>query len=523
MIKTDFLVIGSGVAGLSFSLKVAAKSPDKKITIITKDALMESNTRYAQGGIAIVLNEDDSFENHIQDTLTAGDGLCDPEVVKMVVTNGPDRLRELIEFGANFDTNTDGELDLGKEGGHSANRIVHHKDVSGFEILRTLVRKAEQTPNIEILPYHYAIDLITEHHLTAIDESKSRNRTCFGAYVQNKKTGEIIKVESKVTMLASGGIGQVYADTTNPVIATGDGVALAYRAKAEIKDMEFIQFHPTALFNPKESPSFLISEAVRGFGAILRNQDGEAFMEGYHELKDLAPRDIVARAIDSEMVQSGDEFVYLDCTHLDLVKFKDHFPNIYNKCMSVGVDIKRDYIPIVPAQHYLCGGIVVDITGKTSIANLYACGECSRTGLHGANRLASNSLLEALVFADVSSDDAVKFEKSVKVPTNIPEWDSEGTVKPREKVIIRHNRKVIQKIMSDFVGIVRSDERLKIALKRLELIFKETTKLYETTVLSPQLCELRNLVNVAYLVITQSQKRKENKGGYYNIDNLEKK
>ena len=270
MIKTDFLVIGSGVAGLSFSLKVAAKSPDKKITIITKDALMESNTRYAQGGIAIVLNEDDSFENHIQDTLTAGDGLCDPEVVKLVVTNGPDRLKELIEFGANFDTNIDGELDLGKEGGHSANRIVHHKDVSGFEILRTLVRKAEQAPNIDILPYHYAIDLITEHHLPTIDESKSRNRTCFGAYVQNKKTGEIIKVESKVTMLASGGIGQVYADTTNPVIATGDGVALAYRAKAEIQDMEFIQFHPTALFNPKESPSFLISEAVRGFGAILQ-------------------------------------------------------------------------------------------------------------------------------------------------------------------------------------------------------------------------------------------------------------
>ncbi len=421
--------------------------------------------------LLLYLNEDDSFENHIQDTLTAGDGLCDPEVVKLVVTNGPDRLRELIEFGANFDTNIDGELDLGKEGGHSANRIVHHKDVSGFEILRTLVRKAELAPNIDILPYHYAIDLITEHHLPNVDESKSRKRTCFGAYVQNKKTGEIIKIESKVTMLASGGIGQVYADTTNPLIATGDGVALAYRAKAEIQDMEFIQFHPTALFNPKESPSFLISEAVRGFGAILRTQDGVAFMDGYHELKDLAPRDIVARAIDSELVTSGDEYVYLDCTHLDLDKFKNHFPNIYNKCLSVGVDIKKDFIPIVPAQHYLCGGIVVDMKGKTSILNLFACGECSRTGLHGANRLASNSLLEALVYADVSSGYAVELEKQVQLPDGIPEWDSEGTVKPREKVIIRHNKKEIQKIMSDFVGIVRSDKRLEIALKRLELIY----------------------------------------------------
>ena len=284
--------------------------------------------------------------------------------------------------------------------------------------------------------------------------------------------------------------------------------------------MEFIQFHPTALFNPKESPSFLISEAVRGFGAILRNQDGEAFMEGYHELKDLAPRDIVARARNSELVNSGDEFVYLDCTKLDVAKFKNHFPNIYNKCLSVGVNIEIDYIPIVPAQHYLCGGIVVDQVGKTSISNLYACGECSRTGLHGANRLASNSLLEALVYADESSVDAIKLCDNVTLPTSVPEWDSEGTVKPKEKVIIRHNRKELQKIMSDFVGIVRSNERLEIALKRLGVIYQQTQKLYETTVLSPQLCELRNMINVAYLIITQSQKRKENRGGYYNINNF---
>lgn len=391
-----------------------------------------------------------------------------------------------------------------------------------MKCLKTLVEKAGQIPNILILSRHYAIDLITEHHLPNIDTSSTSERTCFGAYVQNKQTGEILKIESKLTMLAAGGIGQVYANTTNPAVATGDGIGLAYRAKARITDMEFIQFHPTALYNPKESPSFLISEAVRGFGAVLRNQRGEVFMERYHSQKDLAPRDIVARAIDSELVSSGDDFVFLDCTHLDLNKFKNHFPNIYNKCLSVGVDIAKDYIPIVPAQHYLCGGIEVDMKGKTSIKNLYACGECSRTGLHGANRLASNSLLEALVFGDEISKDAVKQINRVNLPENIPEWDSEGTVEPKEKIIIKHNRKELQKIMSDFVGIVRSNERLKIALQRLEVIYRETKELYNSSVLSPQLCELRNMVNVAYLIITQSQKRKENRGGFYNTDNVTK-
>lgn len=284
--------------------------------------------------------------------------------------------------------------------------------------------------------------------------------------------------------------------------------------------MEFIQFHPTALFNPGESPCFLVSEAVRGFGAILRNQDGEAFMENYHELKDLAPRDIVARAIDTELVANGYEHLYLDCTHLDLEGFKNHFPNIYEKCLSVGVDVSKDYIPIVPAQHYMCGGIEVDLKGRTSIKNLYACGECSRTGLHGANRLASNSLLEALVYSDTSSKDAIEEVHAIVMPESIPEWDSEGTIQPKEKVIIKHNRREVQKLMSDFAGIVRSDARLKMALKRLEVIYLETQSLYSTSILSPQLCELRNLVNVAYLVITHSMKQKENKGGYYNIDRL---
>lgn len=520
MISTDFLVIGSGVAGVSYALKIADALPEKSVTLVTKTELMESNTRYAQGGIAIVLDENDSFEKHIEDTLTAGDGICDREVVDMVVKNGPARLKELIDFGAAFDTTNKGGLDLGKEGGHSANRIVHHKDISGYEIIRTLVEQAKKKSNIQILTHHYAIDLITEHHLVNQSKLETKKRTCFGAYVQNRISGEIVKIEAKTTMLASGGIGQVYAETTNPKIATGDGIALAYRAKALIKDMEFIQFHPTALFNPKESPCFLVSEAVRGFGAILRNQDGEAFMESYHELKDLAPRDIVARAIDTELVANGFEHLYLDCTHLDLEGFKNHFPNIYEKCLSVGVDVAKDFIPIVPAQHYMCGGIDVDLKGRTSIKNLYACGECSRTGLHGANRLASNSLLEALVYSDTSSSDAINTIHEIEMPESIPEWDSEGTIQPKEKVIIKHNRREVQKLMSDFAGIVRSDARLKMALKRLEVIYLETQSLYSTSILSPQLCELRNLVNVAYLVITHSMKQKKNKGGYYNIDRL---
>lgn len=518
--RADFLVIGTGVAGLTYALKVASELPDKKIVLVTKKELMESNTKYAQGGIAIVLDENDTFEAHVQDTLTAGDGLCDKEVVELVVKNGPDRLRELIEFGAQFDLDSEGELDLGREGGHSAHRIVHHKDISGYEILRALAQKVQETSNISVLEHHFAIDLITEHHLPNIDLGDSKKRTCFGAYVQDRKSGTVLKVESKITMLASGGIGQVYAETTNPIIATGDGIGLAYRAKAHISDMEFIQFHPTALFNPKDSPSFLISEAVRGFGAILRTQEGEAFMERYHEMKDLAPRDIVARAIDAELVSSGDDYMCLDCRHLDIEKFTAHFPNIYEKCLSIGVDVQDHCIPIVPAQHYLCGGVEVNKKGRTSISNLYACGECSRTGLHGANRLASNSLLEALVYGAESSQDAIERLGKVVLPDTIPEWDSEGTVKPKEKIIIKHNRKEVQKIMSNLVGIVRSNHRLSIALKRLEVIYLDTKHLYETTTISPQLCELRNMINVAYLIITQSQKRKQNKGGFYNVDNL---
>ena len=432
---TDYLVIGSGVAGLTFAVKIAEKFTDRNIVIVTKANEDESNTKYAQGGVAIVLDkEEDSFKKHIKDTLIAGDALCDEDVVKMVVKEGPDRLKELLLWGANFDVNDAGKFDLGKEGGHSEYRIVHHKDITGYEIERALLSKAHQLENISILSHHFAIDLITNHH---IKNYNADDLNCFGAYIFNQKLGKIFTIKANSTLLASGGIGCVYGHTTNPVIATGDGIAMAYRAKARIKDMEFVQFHPTALYDAKGESSFLISEAVRGFGAYLRNTKGHRFMPDYDARAELASRDIVSQSIDSELKKSGESHVYLDCTHLDMEAFTKHFPNIYNKCLEHHIDIKEDWIPVVPASHYLCGGIEVDKKGKTTIKNLFACGECSRTGLHGANRLASNSLLEALVYAhNIFKYLSNKNNKSSHI--EIPDWNDEGTIITKEHILIQH-------------------------------------------------------------------------------------
>lgn len=517
MISTNYLVIGSGIAGLTFAVKIAEAFPDRKIVIVTKDSEDESNTKYAQGGVAVVLDKDqDSFKKHITDTLIAGDGLCNEDVVKMVVEEGPKRLEELLLWGANFDMNSNGEFSLGKEGGHSEYRIIHHKDVTGYEIERALLTRVHQLANIEILPYHFAIDLITNHHIK--DENIS-SKTCYGAYVLNQKTGHVFTVRADSTLLATGGIGRVYGHTTNPIIATGDGVAMAYRAKARVKDMEFVQFHPTALYDAEGGSSFLISEAVRGFGAYLRNKKGHRFMPDYDARAELASRDIVSQSIDSELKKSGESHVFLDCTHLDMEAFIKHFPNIYNECSERHIDIKNDWIPVVPASHYLCGGIEVNKKGKTSINNLFACGECSRTGLHGANRLASNSLLEALVYAhNIYKHHENQDIKSVDL--DIPRWNDEGTVITKEHILIQHNLKELQALMRDYVGIVRNNRRLKRAVKRLDVIYVEVEDLYRESKVTTSLCELRNMVNVAHLIINQSIERKENKGGYFNSDNI---
>ena len=518
--KADILVLGSGVAGLSIAIKSATELPHKKIIVATKANESESNTKYAQGGIAAVWDKLDSFQNHIDDTMVAGDQLNNQAVVKMVVEEAPDCMKQLIDWGTDFDHNPEGEIDLGMEGGHSANRILHYKDITGFEVEKTLLEQVDKLPNIELLPYHFAIDLITDHHLTK--KVDSEEIACYGAYIINQKTNKIDTFLASSIVMATGGVGQVYAATTNPVIATGDGIAMAYRAKAKIVDMEFVQFHPTALYQPGVSPSFLISEAVRGFGAYLRNKVGDRFMLKVDDRAELAPRDVVARAINKELIFSGDPHVYLDCTHLDMAEFIKHFPNINDKCKNLGIDPEFQWIPVVPAAHYLMGGIEVDINGYSSISNLFACGECSRTGLHGANRLASNSLLEALVFGDRIGEEIIqnRSELDFNIENMIPEWDEEGTMVPKENVLISHNRKTIQNIMSDLVSIVRSDERLEKALDHLNYLFQDTEKAYEKSKLSPQICELRNLNAIAYLIVHQSMKRKENKGAFYSLDSL---
>lgn len=526
--QTDFLVIGSGIAGLTYALKVANHFPDKKVTVITKTNADETNTKYAQGGVAGVVDEEkDSFDKHIEDTLIAGDGLCNKDVVEIVVKEGPERIKEIISYGAQFDKDEKGEYALGKEGGHSEFRILHHKDVTGKEIERALLQQVTQTKNIEIINHCFVIDIITQHHLGYLVTKSTLNITCYGVYVLNLNTNLIEKIVSNVTLLATGGCGQAYRTTTNPKIATGDGTAMVYRAKGRIENMEFIQFHPTALYEPGVSPSFLITEAVRGDGGILRNKKGEAFMEKYDARKDLAPRDIVARAIDNEMKTAGTEYVYLDCTPIKKEKFIHHFPNIYEKCLSIGINIEKDFIPVAPAAHYSCGGVKTNEFAHSSIQNLYACGECASTGLHGANRLASNSLLEAMVFAHRAYTDVVKkinnneivFEEKYN---KIPDWITLGTTEPKEMILITQSLKELQQIMSDYVGIVRTDVRLARAMKRLDLLFEETEQLYRSTKVSPQLCELRNLITTGYLIVKGAEFRKESRGLHFNTNHPQK-
>jgi len=517
--QTDFLVIGSGIAGLTYALKVAEACPDKHITVITKTREDETNTKYAQGGVAVVNDlENDSFEKHIEDTLIAGDGLCNQRVVEIVVKEGPERVNEIIEWGANFDKNPDGEYSLGREGGHSEFRVIHHKDVTGKEIERALLSAIHKKSNIELITHCFVIDLITQHHLGYLVTKSTPDIECYGVYVLNLQTNKIEKILSRITLLASGGNGQVYRSTTNPTIATGDGVAMVYRAKGRIENMEFIQFHPTALYQPGVNNSFLITEAVRGDGGILRNIHGEEFMHKYDPRLSLAPRDIVARAIDSEMKITGTEYVYLDCRHMDTEKFIHHFPNIYEKCQSIGIDIKKDMIPIAPSAHYSCGGIKTNEWGRTSINNLYACGECASTGLHGANRLASNSLLEAMVFAHRCYQEAVQRIDSIAFRENVPDWDTTGTTAPREMILITQSLKELKQIMSDYVGIVRTNERLQRAMRRLDMLHEETEALYQRTEVSPQLCELRNLITAGYLIVKGADFRKESRGLHYNTD-----
>ncbi|MDL2322602.1 L-aspartate oxidase [Bacteroidales bacterium OttesenSCG-928-A17] len=513
--KFDFLVIGSGIAGMSFALKVADQG---SVALLCKTTLEEANTFYAQGGIASVTLPWDDFEKHVQDTLIAGDGLCNKQVVEKVVREAPDQIKELIGWGVDFDKDQKGDFDLHKEGGHSEFRILHHKDNTGQEIQESLINAIKHHPNIKVFDHHFAIEILTQHHLGQKITRETPDIECYGAYALNEATNEIHTFLSKVTMICTGGIGNIYKTTTNPLVATGDGIAMVYRAKGEVKDMEFVQFHPTALYNPMERPSFLITEAMRGYGGVLRTHDGKEFMHKYDKRGSLAPRDIVARAIDTEMKNSGSDYVYLDVTHKDPEETKKEYPTIYEKCLSEGIDITKDYIPVAPAAHYLCGGIVVDTNARTSINRLYSAGECSRTGLHGANRLASNSLIEAIVYSDSAAKHSKAHLHQYSFETRIPEWDDKGTSLTEEMVLITQSAQEVGAIMSNYVGIVRSNLRLERALIRLELIYKETEDLFIRSTVSRDICELRNVINVGYLVIKQAMARKESRGLHYTID-----
>ncbi len=517
--KFDFLVIGSGVAGMSYALQAAA-SGKGKVALVCKTTLDEANTAKAQGGIAAVTNlEVDNFEKHIQDTMVAGDWISDPKAVEQVVKGAPEGIRNLLKWGVNFDRNSQGDFDLHREGGHSEFRILHHADDTGFEIQRGLMEAVRRNPDITVLEHHFAVEIITQHHLGVEVTRRTPDIECFGAYVLNPETQKIDTFLSRVTVLATGGCGAVYSSTTNPVIATGDGIAMAYRAKATVKDMEFIQFHPTALYHPKEShPAYLITEAMRGYGGILRLPNGEEFMQKYDERLSLAPRDIVARAIDKEMKIHGIDHVCLDVTHKDAEETKKHFPNIYAKCLSIGIDITKQYIPVTPSAHYLCGGILVDLNACSSIKRLYAIGECSCTGLHGGNRLASNSLIEAVVYAEAAAKHSVVHLADYEYNECVPEWNDEGTLSNEEQVLIAQDLREVEQVMSSYVGIVRSDLRLKRAWTRLDLLYEETEELFKRVKATKDICELRNVINVGYLITRQAIERKESRGLHFTID-----
>ena len=517
--KYDFLIIGSGVAGMSYALQVA-NSGKGRVALLCKTTMEEANTAKAQGGIASVTNLlVDNFEKHIQDTMIAGDYISDPEAVKQVVENAPAAIQRLVKWGVNFDKNEKGDFDLHREGGHSEFRILHHADDTGAEIQRGLMAAVKANPNIEVLENRFAVEIITQHHLGIRVTRRTPDIECYGAYVLNPDTGKVDTYLSKVTLMATGGTGAIYQTTSNPNIATGDGIAMVYRAKGKVKDMEFVQFHPTVLFNPKEThPAYLITEAMRGYGGILRLPNGEEFMQKYDERLSLAPRDIVARAIDREMKIHGLDHVCLDVTHKNPEETKHHFPNIYAKCLSIGIDITKDYIPVAPSAHYMCGGIKVDLDGQSSIKRLYAVGECSCTGLHGGNRLASNSLIEAVMYAEAAAKHSLEVIGQYDYNDKIPEWNDEGTMSNEEKVLIAQDVKEVGQIMSTYVGIVRSDLRLHRAWERLDLLYEETEHLFKRVKPTRDICELRNMINVGYLITRQAIERKESRGLHYTID-----
>ena len=514
--KYDYLVIGSGIAGMSFALKVAHSG---KVALVCKTSLDEANTYFAQGGVASVTNTlVDNFDKHIHDTMVAGDWLSDPVAVEKVVREAPGQIQALIDWGVDFDKKENGEFDLHREGGHSEFRILHHKDNTGAEIQESLIKAVKQHPNIDVFENRFAVEICTQHHLGKVVTRRTPDITCYGAYILNPETETVDTFLSRITLMATGGVGAVYRTTTNPLVATGDGIAMVYRAKGTVKDMEFIQFHPTALYHPGDRPSFLITEAMRGYGGVLRTLDGKEFMQKYDPRLSLAQRDIVARAIDNEMKMRGEDHVYLDVTHKDPEETKKHFPNIYQKCLSLGIDITKDYIPVAPAAHYLCGGIKVDTNACSSIQRLYAVGECSCTGLHGGNRLASNSLIEAVVYADAAAKHSMEHIDQYTFREDIPEWDDKGTQHTEEMVLITQSAKEVGEIMGTYVGIVRSNLRLHRAWNRLDILYEETEKLFKTSKVSRKICELRNIINVGYLIMRQAMERHESRGLHYTID-----
>lgn len=516
--KYDFLVIGSGVAGMSYALQVAAAGKGS-VALICKTTMEEANTARAQGGVSSVTDfAVDDFEKHIHDTMVAGDWISDPEAVRQVVEGGPAGIQRLVKWGVQFDRKPDGSFDLHREGGHSEFRILHHADDTGYEIQRGLIEAVRRCPQIDVLENHFAVEIITQHHLGVRVTRRTTDIECYGAYVLTPE-GRIDTFLSKITLMATGGTGAVYATTTNPNIATGDGIAMVYRAKGRVKGMEFVQFHPTALYNPQERhPAYLITEAMRGYGGILRLPTGEEFMQKYDERLSLAPRDIVARAIDKEMKIHGIDHVCLDVTHKDAAQTKAHFPNIYAKCLSIGIDITRQMIPVVPCAHYMCGGIDVDLNGLSTIRRLYAVGECSHTGLHGGNRLASNSLIEAVVYAEAAARHSLEAVGRLSWNEAVPEWNASGLLTNEEKVLIAQDAREVEQIMSTYVGIVRSDLRLHRAWERLDLLYEETEHLFKRTIATRDLCELRNMINVGYLITRQALERKESRGLHFTID-----